>query len=73
MLVLTLALAILTALCLAYDTTRWFGVAGVALLVVLYPLFFSALTVLAGVAFLAVRYYQRRTIHELPQLPDRRD
>ena len=73
MILATVALVVATCLCLYFDTTRWYGVAGVLLLFVIHPLLFTALLILGGVALCFIHYYRRRTFHELPKLPDRRD
>lgn len=73
MIVTTIALVVAALLCLAFDATKWLGVAGVVLLFCLHPLSFTALSVLGGVAYFSFRYYQRRKCHALPKLPDGRD
>ena len=72
MILATVALVVATLLCLYFDTTRWYGVAGVLLLFAIHPLLSTAL-LLGGVALCFIHYYRRRTFHELPKLPDRRD
>ena len=69
----TVAVLVATLLCLAFDSTRWIGVAGAALLAYLYPLSFTALVVIGGVAFYYIHYHQRSAHHELPKLPAGRD
>ena len=73
MIATTIALVVATLLCLAFDATKWVGVAGVVLLFYLYPLLLTALSILGGVALVFTRYHKRRTCHELPKLPDGRD
>lgn len=69
----TLVLVVATLLGLAFDTTKWIGVAGVALLFYLHPLLFTVLFVLGGVAFFLIRYHKRRKCHALPRLAAGRD
>ena len=69
----TVAVLVATLLCLAFNTTRWIGVAGAALLAYLYPLSFTALVVIGGITFCYIHHHQRSTPHELPKLPDGRD
>jgi hypothetical protein len=73
MIVTTIALVVATLLCLAFDATKWLGVAGVVLLFYLYPLLLTALSILGGVAFFLIRYNARRKYHALPKLPPGRD
>lgn len=73
MIATTIALVVATLLCLAFDATKWLGVAGVVLLFYLYPLLLTALSIIGGVAFFLIRYNTRRKRHELPKLPDGRD
>jgi hypothetical protein len=68
-----IALVVATLLCLAFDATKWVGVAGVVLLFCLYPLLLTALSILGGVAFFLIRYNTRRKCRELPKLPAGRD
>lgn len=49
MLSLTLAVSVATALGLLFDSTRWLGVAGAALLCLLHPAGFFLLLLVAGV------------------------
>ena len=72
---LTLALVVASLLSLAFDSTKWFGIAGVALLVFLHPLLFTALFAIGGVTFCFIRFYQhqRNSHHELPRSDPRRD
>ena len=69
---LTLALVVASLLSLAFDSTKWFGVAGVALLVFLHPLLFTALLLLGAATFCLIRFYQRKSHHE-PRPDPRRD
>lgn len=69
MIATTIALVVATLLCLAFDATKWLGVAGVVLLFYLYPLLLTALSVLGGVALYFTRYNSRRKCNELPKLP----
>ena len=41
-----------TLLCLAFEPTRLLGIAGLALLIYLFPVMFTALLVVAGAAFI---------------------
>ena len=78
MISLAVVLVVAALFCLAFDTTRLFGVAlgvaGIALMFFLHPLLFPALSILGGVGF----YFYRRVFHAipkyvLPKLFDRRD
>jgi threonine/homoserine/homoserine lactone efflux protein len=69
MIATTIALVVGTLLCLAFDATKWVGVAGVVLLFYLHPLLFTVLSVLGGVALYFARYNSRRKCNELPKLP----
>ena len=77
MLALTVAVVLAALLSLAFDTTRWIGVVGLALLFLAlfyrYPLFCTALFLLGGVALYFTRCYKRSTSHDLPKLLDRRN
>ena len=53
-------LLVIGLLCLAFKSTRLAGVAGLTLLSLLYPLLFTALLVLGGVALFLIRYFKRR-------------
>ena len=71
---LTLALVVASLLSLAFDSTKWFGVAGVALLVFLHPLLFTAFLAIGGVTFVCIHFYSKRNSHhELPRPDPRRD
>ncbi len=72
MIATTLAVLAATVLCFAFDTTRWVGVVGTALLFYLHPVSLTALLVLGGAAFFLTCYYKRKK-HELPRLDSRRD
>ena len=71
----TVAVAVATILCLAFEATRLIGVALAALLLFLflylYPLLFTALFILGGVVLCFI--LKRRSSHAIPELPDRRD
>ncbi len=54
---LTLALIVVCVVSLAADSTRWLGVLALALLVVVRPVLFAAMLVIAAGAYL---YFQRR-------------
>ena len=73
MIAFTVAVLVATLICLTFNTTRWIGVAGAALLAYLYPLSLTALVVLGGVAFYYIHHHQRSKHHELPKLPAGRD
>lgn len=77
MLALTVAVVLAALLSLAFDTTRWIGVVGLALLFLAlfyrYPLFCTALFLLGGVALYFTRCHKRSTSHDLPKLLDRRN
>ena len=73
MIVTTIAPAVSTLLCLAFDATKWIGVAGLVLLFYLNPLLFTALFILGGVAFFLSRHHKRSKYHALPKLPPGRD
>ena len=81
MLALTVAVVLAALLSLAFDTTRWIGVVGLALLFLVlfyrYPLFctalFPALFLFGGVALYFTRCHKRSTSHDLPKLLDRRN
>ncbi|MDE2388822.1 MAG: hypothetical protein KGN35_07035 [Betaproteobacteria bacterium] len=45
------ALVAITLLCLMFKSTRFFGLVGLVSLFQLYPLHFTALLILAGVAY----------------------
>lgn len=79
--VIAVALVVTALFCLPFPATRWIGVAlavlGAVLLFYLHPLLSTLLLVGACVAvwinwYLTVKH-ERKTIHELPQLPDRGD
>ncbi|MEW6119224.1 MAG: hypothetical protein AB1593_03950 [Pseudomonadota bacterium] len=53
-----LALVVTTAICLAFSSTRGFGVLGVFLLFNLYPVLSTLLLAIGGVAFAI--YHSRR-------------
>ncbi len=55
---IALALAITTALCLCFGSTRLFGVIGLFLLIALYPVVSSIVLMAAG--FVYVRYLWRK-------------
>lgn len=59
MLSLTLALGVATALGLLFDSTRWLGVAGAALLCLLHPAGFFLLLLLAGVGLCLIHFLRR--------------
>lgn len=65
-------LLVIGMLLLAFRSTRLAGVAGLTLLLLVYPKLFFALLILGGVVLLFI-YFQRRKNHELSKLPDRRD
>ena len=70
----SLALVVASLLCLAYDTTRSFGIAGIFLLLYLYPWSFLALLILGGAVLFAIRrYHYRRKHHAVSRLRTRRD
>ena len=69
MIALTLVLVVTSILCLQFDTTRWVGVVGVALLICLHPLLLLAFLGLGGVVFCCIHHHKRRVIHVLPK-PD---
>ena len=54
------ALLVASAFCLTFAGTRKFGVAGIALVICVYPLLSLALLVLGGAAVLLIRYKLRR-------------
>jgi hypothetical protein len=66
---MTVALATASALCLAFPSTRLFGVGGIALLVYLHPLSLVLLLVLAVVGAALFHFYRRRFYDALPS-PD---
>ena len=66
MLVTTLALVVVTALCLVFAETRLMGVLGTALLIYLHPLLLLAVAVLVVVAGVAFYFHRRRSYHALP-------
>ena len=68
MLELTAVLVITSLLCLGFDSTRWVGVAGIALLVSLHPLLFLALLGFGCVIFCCYHHHKRRTIREIRTL-----
>ena len=55
----TAALVAASLLCIAFDSTRKYGVLGAAIVIFLYPLPSSALLILGGAAYFIVRYHQR--------------
>lgn len=54
---IALALAITTAICLCFATTRLFGVVGLFLLISLYPVASSIVLVAAGIFYF--RYWRK--------------
>ena len=66
MLVTTLALIVVTALCLVFAETRLMGVLGTALLIYLHPLVLVAVAVLVVVAGVVIQFRRRRSFHALP-------
>lgn len=54
---IALALAITTAICLCFASTRLFGVIGLFLLIALYPVASSITLVTAGILY--VRYWRK--------------
>lgn len=54
---IALALAITTAICLCFATTRLFGVIGLFLLIALYPVASTITLVVAGIFY--VRYWRK--------------
>ena len=63
---MTVALATASALCLAFPSTRLFGVGGIALLTYLHPLSLVLLLVLAVVVAVVFHIFQRRFYDALP-------
>ena len=70
MIAMTAALATASALCLAFSSTRLFGVGGIALLAYLHPLSLVLMLVLAVVVAVAFHVFQRRSYHALPSLDE---
>ncbi len=66
MFVTTLALIVVTALCLAFAETRLMGVLGIALLVYLHPLLLVVIVALVVVAAVIFYFSRRRSFHALP-------
>ena len=66
MFVTTLALVVVTALCLVFAETRLMGVLGTALLIYLHPLLLLAVAVLVVVAGVAFHFHRRRSFHANP-------
>ena len=69
MIAMTVALATASALCLAFPSTRLFGVGGIAVLTYLHPLSLVLLLALAVVGAVLFHYYRRRFYDALPS-PD---
>jgi uncharacterized membrane protein len=67
----TVALVTAIVVCLVFDTTRWIGVLGVALLGYLHPVFPIVLFLVAVVAAAVIHFYRRRSYRALPS-PDSR-
>ena len=68
MLSLALALVLASVLGLLFDTTRWLGILGVAVLCFLFPLFVCLSLGVAGVGFLFLNLW--RSKNGLPRPPD---
>ncbi len=74
MTVATVAVVVAALLCLAFDTKKFIGVAGVALLIYFHPLLSTAFLVLGVAIFYFIRYHNKRsTAHGHSKLPSRRD
>jgi len=73
MIEITLALVVATPLCLAFATTRWIGISGIALMFILHPLLCTALLILGGVVFYFTHFHKRSTHHDQPKLPSECD
>ncbi len=73
MLTLTASFAVVALIFLAFASTRWVGALGLVLLLYLYPLVVGSALVVAGVIFFLIHHHNRRSVHELPNLPDARD
>lgn len=73
MIATTLALATATFLCLAFQSTRLFGIVGALLLVYLNPVTFLSLSVLAVAVVVFIFFHKRSANHGVPKLPDQRD
>ncbi len=73
MIAVTAALLGASAVSLVFDSTRWLGVIGVALLFLLHPMLFAVLSIIAVVVAASVYHLQRRFQHALPSLDTRCD
>jgi len=71
MLTITFAFVVATALFFLFDRTRWMGVVGVFVLLIINPLFFTGLFLLLGVAFYIT--FLRSNKHEPTKSFSRRD
>ena len=71
MLTITFAFVVATALFFLFDRTRWMGVIGVFVLLIINPLFFTGLFLLLGVAFYFI--FLRSNKNGPPKLFPRRD
>ena len=56
---IALALAITTAICLLFATTRLFGVIGLFLLTALYPVASSIVLVIGGILYVRYRFWRK--------------
>lgn len=73
MLATTLAVIAATAVCLAFTTTRWMGVFGIALLSYLHPMVVIASSIVAVLAVAIFHLYRRRSYRALPSPDSRSD
>lgn len=70
MIVTTVALVVVTVLCIAFTETRWMGVAGIALLVFLHPFLLVVLVLLTVVAAVLFHFKRRRSDRALSNAND---
>ena len=66
MIATTLAIAFVTALCLAFTETRLMGVFGSAVLAYLHPWLLAVVVVLGVVLAVLFHRHRRRSFHALP-------
>ena len=52
-----ICLLVFCAVCLAFDSTRWVGLAGLTLLLYLFPAYFTGLAAIAAVGFFLYHYF----------------